>query len=300
MIFGTYQNRTWRLQGAVAGAVPHEESGEQGQLAWARSVQARYSPPGWRVEFRHSHRDVGFTKSGAKDVTQLSVTRANGKVGARVMWRQESDRQKAQVDSWTLTIGGRPGISAAGIGSVYTLHQVQRAKGRAWRVHVQCQLESGDHPPSGYPWIWNNASVTRWQVSLEARWPVGENGGFGARLRLAEAKNGRLSWSYPLFSTGRVLSAQSHTGLRLETLYVKRFEQGWRLLSELIVAEEVKHEFDEDEFPRASYWAWRPSLERELSENVKLNVAVGVLMAQEYSGARVEEVMQLVQLRFSL
>ena len=70
------------------------------------------------------------------------------------------------------------------------------------------------------------ASVTRWQVSLEARWPVGENGGFGARLRLAEAKNGRLSWSYPLFSTGRVLSAQSHTGLRLETLYVKRFEQG--------------------------------------------------------------------------
>ncbi|MGI6083178.1 MAG: hypothetical protein ACOYEP_09930 [Limnochordia bacterium] len=300
VLFGTYQNGIWRLQGALAAAVSEEEPAAQGGLAWARAVQMRYSPPGWRVEFRHSHRAAGYTKSGAKDVTQLSVTRANGKVGARILWRQESDQTKAPIDSWTLTVGGRPGISAAGIGSVYTLHQVQRAIGRAWRVHVQCQLEPGHHLNSGYPWIWDDASVARWQVSLEGRWPVGQNGGFGARLRLAEAKNGRLSWSYPLFSDGRALSAQSHSGLRLETLFVKSVEPGWRFLSELVVAEEVKHEYGRDELPRASYWAWRPSVERQLSEHVKLTLALGVLMAEEYSGVRVEEMMQLVQLRFIL
>jgi hypothetical protein len=37
-----------------------------------------------------------------------------------------------------------------------------------------------------------------------------------------------------------------------------------------------------------------------LAERVKLTLAAGVLMAQEYSGAHVEEVMHLLQLKIVL
>jgi hypothetical protein len=303
VLFGTYQTGVWRLQGALAAAAVAEQAAAQGSLVLAQGMQVRYSPPGWRAEFRHSRKEAGYAKPDAvaTEVVQWSVARANGRVGARLVLRQECESSKPPVDTWALSVSGRQGVSAAGIGSVYTLHQVSRAQGPAWRLHLQWHLGTEDQPALvEYPWIWSDLGVRRWQASIEARWPVGESGGLGARVCIAEAKNGRLSWSYPLFSAGRALSAQSHSGLRFEALLASGTEKGWRFLSELTVAEEVKHELASGELPRSTYWAWRPSWERELAEHVKLTLAAGVLMAQEYSGAHVEEVMQLLQLKIVL
>lgn len=303
VLHGTYQSGPWRLQGAVARAMATEEAETSGGLVPAHGLQLRYSSPGWRCELRHSRKDAGYVKPGAagKRTTQWSVTRANGRAGARLVWRQECEGAKPPVDTWALSVSGRPGISAAGVGSVYTLHQVRRARGSAWRLHVQWDAGKGVEPSQAeHPWLWGDLGVHRWQASLEVRWPVGKSGGLGARVCIAEAKNGRLSWSYPLCGSGRALSAQSHSGLRLEALMTSGTEEGWRFLSELVVAEEVKHELASGEFPRATYWAWQPSWERELAQHVTLRLAAGVLVAQEYNGAHVEETMQLLQLKIIL
>ncbi|MGI6611212.1 MAG: hypothetical protein ACOX4G_11955 [Limnochordia bacterium] len=300
VLYGTYQGGAWRLQGALAGAVEEEADGG---LCLAQGVEARYASPGWRVELKQAYREAGYAKSDApaKGMAQWSVTRANGRLGAKVSCRSDWADDAAASRTWVLSVGGRAGMSVTRLGALYTQYQVKRVKSPAWRVHLQWKVgEVGCSLPADYPWLWPDRAVQRWQGSVETLWPLGVAGGLGVRICVAEAKNGRLNWSYPLFGEGKALTMQSHSALKCEALWIREGGPGRRFLAELMYAEEVKHNLTAYESPRATYWAWRPSWERELAERVKLTLAAGVLMAQEYSGAHVEEVMHLLQLKIVL
>lgn len=290
VLYGIYEANSWRSRISLAAA-----DGES--LRGAYGSELRYSPPGWQLELKQSCKGSGFSRpeAVAKVSRQGSVARANGRLGAKLAVRQESEGDGAATTNWSVIVSGRQGISAARIGSLYTVRQVQRVKSPAWRISAEWSLTSDDTVGWEYPWLWSDPQVKRWVGSAEGLLPVGP-AGLGVRLTVAEAKNGRLNWSYPLFGPGRALTSQSHSALKAEALLAVEYGRGWRFLSEILVAEEVKH----DESLRGSYFALMPSLERDLAKHVKLTVSAGWLRVQEYSGEHVEEIVQLLRLSISL
>lgn len=303
--YGGWYGREWRVEGTLAGAsVADHDAGETQGRALAHALLIRRDTPFSRIEAKEWRREAGFRKSGSPYQVrrECSVAVAARNLGGKVVARQDIEGEHPGKMTYSLSLAGRKGLSPARIASLYTHRQVERAKTPGWRVHGVWVLDTrslgSDTSHKEYPWLLPIPGMSRWVATLEALLPLparaGDgftSGGIGVRVSVGESANGRMNWWYPRLAGGKALTSLSHSAARLEALLIRNVGKEWQVTSQLVFAEEVKHRISE-ELPRGVYWAWQSSVQKKLTEHVRVCVSFGWERLQEYSGNRGEEAVQ--------